>query len=308
MTLRVRDLALLLGLSLALGAGCGAADKAAPKQRVELAFVARVGDADFACGQSYMLGTPATAVQGNDLRLYVYDVALVRADGSKVAVQLDTDGKWQAQGVALLDFEDGSSSCSGGTPERNLKLVGSVEDHGDYTGLHFRIGVPSELNHLDSAKQPAPLNVPAMFWSWQDGHIFLASEWKTPINFGWQFRVSESTYESDDGCKGSHSSGYHCPNSFQPIVDLAVFDAGKDTVKLDLGRLFAQIDFTRTDFAPLTQLPSADAAANGSLDYQPGCHTDEWDAECIPLYSVLGVDYLHRGLPDASKQTFASKL
>jgi uncharacterized repeat protein (TIGR04052 family) len=296
---------LLLGGALL---GCGGDGTAPRGKRVALDFAAMVGDAPFACTQSYTLGTPASTVQPRDLRLYVYDVALVRADGSRVPVALDTDGRSQAQNVALLDFEDASGSCEGGTAETNSKVVGSVADHPDYTGVHFRIGVPSELNHLDAARQPAPLDVESMFWSWQDGHILLASEWKTPLNAGWQLRVAESLYESEGGCKGSHQRGYSCPNSFQPIVELPAFDVARDKVKLDLAVLFRGIDFTRSTWTPLEQLPAANAADNAALDYQPGCHTDEWDAECNVLFAVLGIDFLARGQPDASKQTFVSKL
>ncbi|MDB4986177.1 MAG: hypothetical protein JWN04_1355 [Myxococcaceae bacterium] len=305
----LRKAAPLAGLALALGCGGGSADKlAAGSRRFELNFAARVADAGFACGRSYMLGTPATPVEPNDFKLYIYDVALVRADGSKVPVALDTDGKWQTNDVALLDFEDNTGTCKGGTPETNAKLVGTVVDNTDYTGLHFRIGVPTELNHLSYASQPAPLDDVSMFWSWQDGHILLANEWTTPINSGWQFRLAESTYESDDGCKGSHATGYTCPNSFQPIVELTHFDDRKDTVKLDLAPLYQEIDFTRTSWTPGDKLATGDAAQNALIDYQPGCHSDEWDAECVVLFAALGIDYLQRGMPDPTKQTFVSKL
>jgi uncharacterized repeat protein (TIGR04052 family) len=297
----------LAGMALSGALACGGDN--AGSRHVELNFAAMVGAAPFACEQSYMLGTPATQVTPRDFRLYVYDVALVRADGTQVPVKLDTDGKYQVSNIALLDFEDKAGDCDGDVAT-NSKIVGSVDEHDDYTGVHFRIGLPTALNHLDRATQPAPLNVVAMYWTWQDGHILLANEWKTPTNLAWQFRVAESLYESTDGkgCTGSHAAGYTCPNSFQPIVNLAGFDVVKDTVKLDLAPFYSAIDFTRTDFTPITQSPSADDAANASIDYQPGCHTDEWDQECISMFSVLGIDYLARGMPDPSKQSFASKL
>ena len=34
------------------------------------------------------------------------------------------DGKWQLDDLALLDFEDGTSSCVNGTPEVNDRVTG----------------------------------------------------------------------------------------------------------------------------------------------------------------------------------------
>ena len=39
---------------------------------------------------------------------------------------------------------------------------------GEYTGLQFRVGVPPELNHLDAAVAPAPLNDPGLWWARDD--------------------------------------------------------------------------------------------------------------------------------------------
>jgi uncharacterized repeat protein (TIGR04052 family) len=267
-----------------------------------------VGSQPFSCSQSFMLGTPASAVSMTDFRLFVYDVALLRADGQKVKVALTSDGRYQGEDVALLDFEDHSGTCIG-TKATHTKVVGNVPNDGaQYTGVHFRIGLPAELNHLDEAKQPAPLNLESMFWSWKDGHILIKFGAQTPINFSWEFLLADSLYDSDAGCTGSDSAGYSCPTSFQPIVELPSFDVSKDTVKLDLATLLQNVDFARADFTPLTELPSADPAANALLDYQPGCHSDEWDAECTPIFAALGIDYPKRSEPDPSKQSFASKL
>ncbi|HVZ37514.1 MAG TPA: MbnP family copper-binding protein, partial [Polyangiaceae bacterium] len=250
--------------------GCGG--DSGQGHNVEIKFAALVGEAPFSCTQSYMLGTPASMVQPRDLRLYVYDVALVRASGEQVKVTLAEDGHFQRANVALLDFEDRTGTCAG-TLATNTKVVGSAPEYPDYTGLHFRIGVPSELNHLDEAKQAPPLNLSGLFWSWQDGYIQLRSEWQNPTYLSWQFLLAESIYDSPNGCKGSDSAGYTCPNSFQPIVELANFDRTQDTVKLDLAALFQGINFQRTDWTPMDQLPSSDPTQNTNIDYQPGCHS-----------------------------------
>jgi len=73
---------------------------------VQLNFAAMVGAQPFSCTHSFMVGTPASAVSLQDFRLFVYDVALVRADGQQTKVALTSDGKFQGQNVALLDFAD----------------------------------------------------------------------------------------------------------------------------------------------------------------------------------------------------------
>ncbi len=294
-----------VGVFLLSSLGCGDNEDG---PRAQIQFAALVGDRPFSCDQSYMLGTPATEVQPRDFRLYVYDVALVRANGEQVKLKLVHDGHFQGEGVALLDFEDRTGTCEGGTPGTNTKVVGTVPDYPDYSGLYFRIGVPDALNHLDEAKQRAPLNISTMFWTWQDGYIQLRSDWHSPLYLAWQFLLAESLYDSDKGCTGSSAAGYTCPNSFQPIIELSEFDSAKDTVKLDLAALYRDINFQRTDWTPLEQVPSSDPAQNAAIDYQPGCHTEEWDAECTSLFSVLGIDYVQRGAPDPTKQRFASKL
>ena len=81
---------------------------------VTIRFAAEFAGKPFACGQSYNLGSPAVAATPSDMRFYVSEVALVRADGTAVPVALDTDNRWQANGVALLDFEDGTGPCAAG--------------------------------------------------------------------------------------------------------------------------------------------------------------------------------------------------
>ncbi|RYE92741.1 MAG: metallo-mystery pair system four-Cys motif protein, partial [Myxococcales bacterium] len=159
----------------AAGSGGGATTRA-----VTIPFVARVADKAFACGQTYEnLGTSKTTAKPLDFRLYVHDVRLVRAGGEEVPVTLDQDGTWQNGGVALLDFEDGTADCTDGDAALNTSIKGTVPDHDDYQGIAFRFGLPADRNHLDSATATAPLNIPAMWWSWQSGYKYLKLDLST---------------------------------------------------------------------------------------------------------------------------------
>src|SRR5687768_4539108 len=85
---------------------------------VTIQFQAKVGTADFACGQTYAdLGAENTSISPRDFRFYVHDVTLIRDDGARVPLTLDQDGAWQYQNVAFLDFENFTGACQDGTAE-----------------------------------------------------------------------------------------------------------------------------------------------------------------------------------------------
>ncbi len=118
-----------------------------------------------------------------DARLYVHDVKLVKADGTTTNFVLSNDGVWQNGTVALLDFEDATGDCVGGTTATNTTLKGFGET-GNYVGVEFKVGVPTALNNLTATSASAPLNSTAMYWSWTSGYKFLKFEWKTTEGAG----------------------------------------------------------------------------------------------------------------------------
>ena len=106
------------------------------------------------------LGRDQIPAQLHDARFYVQDVVLIAKDGRHVPLQLTTSD-WQNANVALLDFEDGSGQCVGGTPETNHEVRGSIPP-GDYVGLALTLGVPPGLNHTSTELEPPPLDIAAM--------------------------------------------------------------------------------------------------------------------------------------------------
>ena len=80
---------------------------------VSLRFRAVVDGAPFACGNSY-LDAAGVRFTPADLRAFVQDVSLLRADGAEQPVVLDVRPPWQEGTVALIDFEDGSGACAAG--------------------------------------------------------------------------------------------------------------------------------------------------------------------------------------------------
>ena len=52
--------------------------------------------------------------------------------------------------MTLIDLEDGTGACGGGTPGTNASVRGTVP-HGKYVGLRYTVGVPYALNHTDAS-------------------------------------------------------------------------------------------------------------------------------------------------------------
>ena len=89
-----------------IAAACLAASPAIAQQPVELNFTAEIGGLPFSCDETYAgLGTGDLPAQVLDYRLFVSNVMLSAADGTFVPLELEEDGAWQPEGVALLDFE-----------------------------------------------------------------------------------------------------------------------------------------------------------------------------------------------------------
>lgn len=191
-------------LSTAIALSCyGVSQAQSDTKEVTINFEAWVGDEEFACGQSYdNVGISKSTVTPTDFRFYVSDVALVDEDGNAFPIELEQDGKWQYQNVALLDFEDGSNACDNGTAETRSMVVGTIPE-GDYTSLQFSLGVPKKLNHEDAAIAPSPLNLTSLWWNWQGGYKFLRVDLKPDTAIS---NVSESSHSSTSHGEHGHSN------------------------------------------------------------------------------------------------------
>jgi len=253
---------------------------------VTIRFNAVVGDRPAACGIIYEgLGTQASPVSLNDYRFYVSNVRLINAAGEEVAVELTQDGVWQYNNVALLDFEDGSGLCSGvGTAEMNTRVVGTVPE-GEYTGIVFDLGVPFDLNHLDVATAPAPLNLPAMWWNWRGGYKFVRIDMQTPQSQTPQWFI----HLGSTGCNAPDSNtppSEPCANPNLPTVRLENYDPLHHFIVADLAGLLAGVNLDESTPEP------------------PGCMSGLSDPDCVGLFPGFGLD-LESGLTsEDGAQTF----
>ncbi len=203
-----------------------------------------------ACGTSFATSS-SSAVQIQDLRMYVSNVNLVKADGSKVPFNLASDGKWQSSKTALLDFEDGTGDCAnasqGPTTDKNTAIKGTSAA-GNYTGLEFQIGVPSDVNFMDVTTAAAPQNISAMYWSWKGGYKFLKYEFKDKT-------TSKTTqyHLGSGGCNGASAAtpSTSCTYENRPTISLSktgsFFNSSSDTVVLDVISLLKGTDLASAD-------------------------------------------------------------
>ena len=245
-----------------------------------LQFGAVVGDAPFACGARYEVG--GVGMEARDLRFYVSDVRLVRNDGTEVPLELEQDGLWQHQGVALLDFEDASGGCRNGTAQTR-DVVSGMAPAGDYRGLRFTMGVPMELNHINQATAPSPLSLTALFWSWNAGYKFLRAEVLSdglPQGF---FVHLGSTLCTPEGRVTQPATD--CRNGNRVTVDIPDFDPSSDRVVFDLARLLDG-----------TALAGDGEATRGA------CMSAPQDTRCGPIFSSLGLPFGEKG--GATQQVF----
>ena len=282
-------------------------------QAVTIPFRAEIGGTPFSCMESYSgIGSTGSTVQVADFRLYVSNVRMIDTSGKEVPVALTQDGTWQLGGTALLDFEDATGACANGTAETNMAIHGAVPE-GQYAGLAFDIGVPFDQNHADVSLVASPLNLTAMFWSWQAGYKFLKIDMATsgqPLPppmpmaegdmasqmakdkdkpkgpMGWQLHLGSTGCAADSMTTAPVAE---CANPNRVAVRLDGFMpgmAGMDTVVLD----------------PAPVLAGADVDVNAP-DTAPGCMSFSGDADCPAVMSALGLPY--DGAP-AGTQTFAT--
>ncbi len=254
--------------------GCGDSSVDATKRQVTLSFQARVGTKPADCSSLYSgLGSSGADARLSDARLFASEFELRASSGEWIAVDLDSSN-WQRNGVALLDFEDATGACTDtGTSGTNKTVTGQVPS-GSYDAVRFRVGVPFDLNHVDSVSGDPPLNVPGMFWTWQGGHKFLRVDWM--VEGGavprWNVHIGSTGCDSSAPTEAP-TSRCSRPNTVPVQVD--AFDVDADVIDVDLASL----------------VETADIAAN-KTGTSPGCMSgpDE-PQDCTPVFSSLGLRF-----------------
>ena len=251
-------LSLFTALSLAM-TGCGSDssssdttdDTTVQTRNVTIDFAAYMGDESIRCSENNVtkiysdIGTDDDNVSFTDFRFFVSEMALVKADGTAVAVTMENnDFQYQGENgeqVALLDFEDNTGDCHdrGNTPSTNTRIVGSIAE-GNYTGIAFTLGVPFDINHdKEDYVDVAVLNQPKMEWNWQAGRKFTKIEVKSESNASliWNFHLgSTGCIASEDNATVVTAS---CAQPNRVAVTLDGFDETTDVIALDYKQLLS---------------------------------------------------------------------
>lgn len=274
----------------------------AQTQPVTIKFAGEFAGKPFACtGKVDSIGATKAAVTPTDFRLYVSNVALIKADGTTVPVILDQDGKWQHKSVALLDFETGAGNCMNGTSETRDVVTGTVPA-GQYKGLKLTVGVPFELNHNDPTLAPSPLNLTSMFWTWQGGYKFIKIDMMTgnapvmpaksdghaapkpgeqPAAGGFSIHLGSTMCQAPSRTSAPSA----CANSNRIDLSFDGFDLTKNVVVFDPAALLTGVDVEKN-----------------TPETSPGCMSFPKDPECNTVMPKLGLAY---GEHKAEAQAFA---
>ncbi|MFA6015216.1 MAG: MbnP family copper-binding protein [Gallionellaceae bacterium] len=207
------------------------------------------------CSTAFTLGTASTPGTLADLRFYVSNVSLIDAAGNYTPVVL-TENDYQSQGVALLDFETATGSCSAmtGTPATWTAVTGKVAP-GTYVGVAFTLGVPSKLNHTSTTASTTPVNLQntAMNWSWNGGRKFTKIEFLPTVTGSMSmmgYANQTSVHLGSKNCIANPTNGDALNGCGRPNRVTYSFANGFDTSKkiaLDLNVLLGARDLTTSN-------------------------------------------------------------
>lgn len=262
--------ALVLGGATILATACDEPDPA--PQNVTLHFRAVVDGVPFACGERYEgIGASGAAFEPLDFRMYLRDFAFVDDAGDEIPTTPVDDQRWQRDGFALVDFEDGMGACATGSPSTHTTV--ELEGIAGVTvaGVVFRIGLPPEQNHLDAATAPPPLNEPGMWWSWRGGYKYVRADVLTEAGAPFFFHLGGT------GCDGDVASGFGCGYANQAQVELPALDPTTEQITVDLARLYDGVDIM--------------APVDYAVDSVPGCMAFAGDPECPAMFDALGLAF-----------------
>lgn len=255
------------------------------QQAVTVAFKTLVNGAETKCGSVH--ADVGNGVQRDfelrDFRFYIADLQL-RGSAGSAAVQLarsDDDTIYQdaSHSVALLGHATGCDATV--ASRREVRLLHGAAAAGSYDQLCFKLGVPFELNHLDTATSASPLNVTAMAWSWLSGHKFLRIDGVGDADGARQnffVHLGSTGCTNGTGENGKPPAGACAqPNLAEICLDYAEIAAGH-AVHVDAGAILAEVDI----------------ATNTAMT-APGCMSGTTDPECLTILPKLGLDYSYNG-------------
>jgi len=284
--------AAVAGAGLLSACGGGDAEPAGPRA-IEIEFAAVAGTTPVSCATESIASLGTTNANGRlqDLRFYVSNAKLIRADGTEVALTLPANDNWNAtvgsNTVTLIDLENRTGACKG-TADTNTTLKGTVPA-GDYVGVTMTLGVPFALNHTDQGAgvdvTPNVINNgvhPGMAWAWASGRKFTkieltdvlaaaatgtAGKWKDAV-----FNV----HIGSTNCTGTNPAAGlvdQCTEPNRATLRLATFNPATQKIHVDVRALLADNDVTANVSGPT------------------GCMSGLTDFECTGVFKALQMGF-----------------
>lgn len=277
----------LLGTALSCGKSNNYSAPVSDDVVVEIPFRAAVGDEDFDCTKTYTVGNDNTQVQPKDFRYFVSDIQFIRADGSKEALKLEQDGKWQTGNVALLDYATTEANCANSSsPDgETRKVVRGVIKRGEYTGMEFALGLDDKTNHLDSATAQPPLNNPGMWWSWKGGYKEVRLE-LTITSDGSAKNKDYLVHHGATSCTGNSPETYKCTHENNALITLTG-NPLQSGVKFDIAKF---LDGEKVQ-EELKQNLSTRQLTPDTAPSSWGCMAFPMDGDCEYLFANLGLTF-----------------
>lgn len=127
----------------------------------------------------------------NTFAMFLSSLQLVNSLGEKQKVEF-VESNWQTPETGLLWFIPRCEQNKLLSTTFNYNLLMQIDSIDLYQAkqLEFRLAVPFAENHANPLTQPAPLNNPEMFWTWQTGHKFMRFDLKQKnSNANWAFHL-----------------------------------------------------------------------------------------------------------------------
>lgn len=233
-----------------------------PRQTVSIEFEARLGNEPIDCE------TVVDGVAMTDLRFFVTGPILLftedpeaEPDGVRF-LSISQDGRWQQEGLVLIDLENGRGACVNGTADSNSTLKGVIPE-GDYSGLSFQVAVPFARNHADPLAAAPPLDDSTMHWHWRSGYKFMRVGFETDDDGFWM-------HVGSAGCEGTVGNITGCRFPNWTYVSVEDYRPGDKVI---------------FDFAPLIE--SIDVVDGRSTD----CSSGPSEEACREPFRALGLDF-----------------
>lgn len=181
------------------------------KETVLIEFQPFYNDKAINCDLSFQHNDENWSIQ--TFGMFLSSLQLVNKLGEKQKVEF-VESNWQTSETGLLWFIPSCEKTELPSNTVNQHLLMRVDSSDLYQAkqLTFGLAVPFKENHANPLTQPAPLNNPEMFWSWQTGHKFMRFDLKRIDSIAnWAFHLgsvgctSKSTLRAPSGdCKWSN--------------------------------------------------------------------------------------------------------